>query len=102
MVNKRIDHGKLVPCLGFSKNCMREKQVPSLLMVLDWMILKVWLNLRKPLNINCTYNESVDESFEYAIHEVMLSKKEEKKTPFFVRSKTKKVAVLYYGMISCK
>ena len=80
---------------------MREKQVPSLLMVLDWMILKVWLNLRKPLNINCTYNESVDESFEYAIHEVMLSKKEEKKLLSLYEAK-QKVAVLYYGMISCK
>ena len=69
---------------------MREKQVPSLLMVLDWMILKVWLNLRKPLNINCKYNESVDESFEYAIHEVMLSKKEEKKLLSLYEAKQKK------------
>ena len=97
MVNKRIDHGKLVPCVRFSKNCMREKQVPSLLMVLDWMILKVWLNLRKPLNINCKYNESVDESFEYAIHEVMLSKKEEKKLLSLYEAKQKKSQ--YYTMV---
>ena len=76
---------------------MREKQVPSLLMVLDWMILKVWLNLRKPLNINCTYNESVDESFEYAIHEVMLSKKEEKKLLSLYEAKQKKSQ--YYTMV---
>jgi len=76
---------------------MREKQVPSLLMVLDWMILKVWLNLRKPLNINCKYNESVDESFEYAIHEVMLSKKEEKKLLSLYEAKQKKSQ--YYTMV---
>ena len=76
---------------------MREKQVPSLLMVLDWMILKVWLNLRKPLNVNCKYNESVDESFEYAIHEVMLSKKEEKKHLSLYEAKQKKSQ--YYTMV---
>lgn len=75
---------------------MREKQVPSLLMVLDWMILKVWLNLRKPYNINCKYNESVDESFEHAMHEVM-SKKEEKNSILCTKQKKKtKVAVLWY------
>lgn len=78
---------------------MREKQVPSLLMVLDWIILKVWLNLCKPLNINCKYNESVDESFEYAMHKVML-KKEEKKLLSLYEAKKQKSQ--YYGMITCK
>ena len=76
---------------------MRAKQVPSLLMVLDLMILKVWLNLRKPYNINCKYNESVDESFEHAMHKVMLSKKEEKNSILCTKQKKKtKVAVLWY------
>ena len=58
-------------------------------MVLDWMILKVWLNLRKPYNVNCKYNESVDESFEHAMHEVM-SKKEEKNSILCTKQKKNK------------
>ena len=40
--------------------------------------------------------ESVDESFEYAMHEVMLSKKEEKKLFSLYEAKKRKVAVLWY------
>lgn len=44
--------------------------------------------------------ESVDESFEYAMHEVMLSKKEEKNS--FLCTKQKKEKSQYYGTITCK
>ena len=40
--------------------------------------------------------ESVDESFEYVMHEVMLSKKEEKKLLSLYEAKKRKVAVLWY------
>ena len=44
--------------------------------------------------------ESVDESFEYAMHEVMLLKKEEKKLLSLYKAKKQKSQ--YYGMITCK